>query len=210
VAKTPLFNHQMPGPTFNKLAEIAADRYGFVTISDAEAIGVNPRRLQEMARRGQLEHPMNAVYRVPLIPVTPLDPYMQAALWPRGARAVISHSSALGLYELGDVNPAKIEITVPRAHRPRREIPHLYVAHREDLRPDEVTAFEGIPIVTAAKAIRQAHEVHLGAGLVRQAIEEARSQGLVKHQEVAELNRLLRESGTINPSYPIGAARPGA
>lgn len=190
----------MPGPTFNKLAEIAADRYGFVTISDAETIGVDPRRLQEMARRGQLEHPLNSVYRVPLIPVTPLDPYMQATLWPRGARGVISHSSALGLYELGDVNPAKIEITVPQAHRPRREIPRLYVVHREHLRPDEITAFEGIPTVTAAKAIHQAHDGHLGAGLIRQAIDEARNRGLIKRQDVDELNRSFHRPDTTNPS----------
>ncbi|MBW8060798.1 MAG: hypothetical protein FVQ78_10920, partial [Solirubrobacterales bacterium] len=82
-----------------------------------------------------------AVYRVPLIPVTPLDPYMQATLWPRNAEAVISHASALGLYELGDVNPAKINITVPRAHRPRREVPALYVLHREDLGPEDLTTY---------------------------------------------------------------------
>src|SRR5882672_5587292 len=86
----------MPGATYNRLAEIAAERYGFVTTADAEALGLDPHRLFEMARRGQLEHPTTAVYRVPLIPVTPLDPYMQATLWPRNADAVISHASALG------------------------------------------------------------------------------------------------------------------
>ncbi len=182
----------MPGSTFTKLAEIAADRYGFVTTSDADAIGVDPHRLLEMARRGKLDHPMNGVYRVPLIPVTSLDPYMQATLWPRKTEAVISHSSALGLYELGDVNPAKIEITVPRDHRPRREIPRLYTLHREDLQPDEITVFEGIPIVTASKAIRQALNAHLGTGLVRQAIDDALREGLIRRQEGEELDRLLR------------------
>ncbi len=126
----------MPGATYNRLAEIAAERYDYVTTADAEALGLDPHRLYEMARRGQLEHPTTAVYRVPLIPATPLDPYMQATLWPRNTDAVISHASALGLYELGDVNPAKIHITVPRAHRPRRKVPTLYVLHREDLRPE--------------------------------------------------------------------------
>jgi predicted transcriptional regulator of viral defense system len=177
----------MPGATYNRLAEIAADRYGYVTTADAEALGVDPHRLFEMARRGQLDHPMTAVYRVPLIPVTPLDPYMQATLWPIKAGAVISHVSALGLYELSDVNPAKINITVPRAHRPRREVPALYVLHHEDLETDEVTAYEGIPIVTVAKAIRQADEAHLGPALIRQAIDDARRRGFLKRSEAAEL-----------------------
>lgn len=181
----------MPGATYNRLAEIAAERYGYVTTADAEALGLDPHRLFEMARRGQLEHLTTAVYRVPLIPATPLDPYMQATLWPRNADAVISHVSALSLYELSDVNPAKIHITVPRAHRPRREVPALYILHREDLKPEELTAYEGIPIVTVAKAIRQAHEAHLGPALVRTAIEDGRRRGLLKRAEAARLHEEL-------------------
>lgn len=186
----------MPGATYNRLAEIAAERYGYVTTADAEALGLDPHRLFEMARRGQLEHPTTAVYRVPLIPATPLDPYMQATLWPRNADAVISHASALGLYELGDVNPAKIHITVPQAHRPRREIPALYVLHREDLEPEDLTAYEGIPIVTAARAIRQAHEAHLGPALIRAAIEDGRQRGLLKRDEATGLHEELLGGGS--------------
>jgi len=186
----------MPGANYSRLAEIAAERYGYVTTADAEAMGLDPHRLFEMARRGQLEHPTTAVYRVPLIPVTPLDPYMLATLWPRNADGVISHASALGLYELGDINPAKIHIMVPRAHRPRREIPALYVLHREDLEPDDLTTHEGIPIVTVAKAIRQAHEAHLGPALVRAAIEDGRRHGLLKRAEAAGLHEELIESGS--------------
>lgn len=187
----------MPGAAYNRLAEIAAERYGYVTTTDAEALGLDPHRLYEMARRGQLEHLTTAVYRVPLIPVTPLDPYMQATLWPRNAEAVISHASALGLYELSDVNPAKIHITVPQAHRPRREVPAPYVLHREDLGPEDLTTYEGIPIVTAAKAIRQAHETHLGPALIRAAIEDGRRRGLLKRAEATGLHEELLESNSV-------------
>lgn len=186
----------MPGATYNRLAEIAAERYGYVTTADAEALGLDPHRLFEMARRGQLDHPTTAVYRVPLIPVTPLDSYMQATLWPRNVDAVISHVSALSLYELSDVNPAKIHITVPRAHRPRREVPALYVLHREDLEAGDLTTYEGIPIVTAAKAIRQAHAAHLGPALIRAAIEDGRQRGLLKRAEAAGLHEELLESNS--------------
>ena len=187
----------MPGATYNRLAEFAAKRYGYVTTADAETLGLDPHRLFEMARRGQLEHPATAVYRVPLIPATPLDPYMLATLWPRNADAVISHASALGLYGLGDVNPAKIHITVPRAHRPRRKVPELYVLHREDLGSEELTAYEGIPIVTAAKAIRQAHEAHLGPALIRAVIEDGRRRGLLKPAEATRLEEDLLERGSV-------------
>jgi predicted transcriptional regulator of viral defense system len=175
----------MPGQIYNQLAELAADNYGYVTTDEAEAADINPQRLLELARRGQLEHRGTALYRVPLIPPTPLDPYREATLWPRGARAVISHDTALDLYELGDVNPAKIHITVPRAHRPRRQIPSQYRLHREDLHGDETTLYEGIPVVTAAKAIHQARQ--LGPALLRQAIDEGQRRGLLSRTEAEKL-----------------------
>ena len=175
----------MPGKIYNRLAEFAADNYGYVTTDQAEEAEINPDRLLELAHRGQIERRGSALYRVPLIPPTPLDPYREATLWPRGAEATISHETALDLYGLSDVNPAKIHISVPRAHRPRRQVPAQYRLHREDLRDDEVTTYEGIPIVTVAKAIRQTRR--LGPALLRQAIEEARRRGLVTGSEAERL-----------------------
>src|SRR3982751_4129599 len=109
----------MPGQVYNQIVQLAADNYGYITTEEAEAARITPHRLLELARRGQLERRGTALYRVPLIPPTPLDPYREATLWPRGAVGVISHQTALDLYGLGDVNPVKIHITVPRAHRPR-------------------------------------------------------------------------------------------
>jgi predicted transcriptional regulator of viral defense system len=189
----------MPGTIYNNLADIAADQYGFVTTADARNSGIDPHRLLEMAKRGQLDRCGTGVYRVPLIPATSLDSYMLATLWPRKASAVISHDSALDLYGLSDVNPAKIHITVPRDHRPRRQIPQQYEIHREDLAPEEITSREGIPVVTPSKAIRQAHTAHLGLELLHQAIEDGQEQGLLNRQEAKELKATLKR--------PPGAAR---
>ena len=58
---------------------------------------------------------------------------MEAALWPgRGMRGVLSHETALDLYALSDVNPARIDITLPRAYRIRRDVPAAYRVHHED------------------------------------------------------------------------------
>lgn len=177
----------MPGPAYNRIAEIAAENYGYITTDQAQAAEINPDRLLELARRGQIERRGTALYRVSIIPPTSLDPYREATLWPRGSEAVISHETALDLYDLSDVNPAKINITVPRSHRPRREVPAQYRLHREDLGEDEVTLYEGIPIVTAGKAIRQAR--HLGPALLRQAVLEARRRGLLTSAETERLER---------------------
>jgi hypothetical protein len=102
-------------------------------------------------------------------------------------RGVLSNETALGLYELSDVNPAKIHITVPRAHRPQRKTPALYVVHRADLRDDEITAHEGIPIVTPVRAILDAYATGLGPALIEQAIADGQRRGVLTRAQAEQL-----------------------
>ena len=45
---------------------------------------------------------------------------MEAVLW-TGRRGALSHETALDLFELSDVNPSAIHLTVPRAFRTRKD-----------------------------------------------------------------------------------------
>ena len=83
--------------------------------------------------------------------------------------------------------PAKIHITVPRAHRPQRATPTLYVVHRADLRDDEITAHEGIPIVTPVRAILDAYAAELGPALIEQAIAESQRRGVITRAQAVQL-----------------------
>ncbi len=98
---------------------------GYVTTEDAAAVGVAADRLRKTAERGTLERIAYGLYRVPAVPVTALDQYMEATLWPRGG-GVLGHETALDLHDLCAVNPAKIHVTVRRDLRIRRSIPALY------------------------------------------------------------------------------------
>jgi predicted transcriptional regulator of viral defense system len=90
---------------------------------------------------------------------------------------VISHESALTLFELSDVSPPTIQLTVPTAFRVRRAVPaHLTLHHRE-LAAGDVEVHEGIRVTTAERAIRDCHAAHLGHELVAQAIDDAEGQG---------------------------------
>ena len=170
----------MPGRHFKTLYKIAEDNYGFLTVDDARRVGIRPQRLAEMARRGSLQRQGLGLYRLDPFPAHALDSYRKATLWPYGVEGVLSHETALDLYELSDVNPAKIHITVPKLYRlRRREAPPVYRFHHEDLDAHDITWHEGLPIVTPAKAIRQCHEAHLRRDLLRQALDQARERGLV-------------------------------
>jgi len=178
---------EMPRSAYDTIVDIAAEQQGYVTQQDARGAGIAATTLARMAERGTLVRTSHGVYRVRLIPAGPLDQYMEATLWPRGVRGVLSNETALGLYDLSDVNPTKIHITVPRAHRPQRETPGLYVVHRADLRHDEITAYEGIPIVTPVRAVLDAHADGLGPALIGQAIDDGQRLGVLTRTQAAQL-----------------------
>ena len=171
----------MPGRVYSPLLELAADQYGYVSTDDARELGVSPRRLKLLAERGSLARVARGLYRFPpgVVPISALDQYMEATLLP-GGRGVISHETALAVYELSDVNPSKVHVTVPREYRIRRkQVPDVFVFHRADLTEAEMTRHEGIPIVTPERAIRDAHAGHVGEALVVQAIDDGERQGLL-------------------------------
>jgi predicted transcriptional regulator of viral defense system len=182
--------HTMPGMRYKQLAERAAENYGYLTGEDARELGVPMGTLNALARRGELDRVERGIYRVPLVPSSRLDQYLLATLWPDG-RGAISHESALDLYGISDVNPAKLHVTVPKTYRTHRKIPALYVLHHEELADQDRASFEGIPTVSAAKAIRQACEQHLRHSLIEQAIDDAEREGWIPRRQASKLRSEL-------------------
>jgi predicted transcriptional regulator of viral defense system len=176
----------MPGPLYNRLFEVATSQYGYVTGADARALGAPVERLSTMAARGTLVHVSTGVYRFPAFPVSRLDQFMEATLWPHG-RGVLSHATALDLHELCDVNPAEIHVTVGPRFRTNRKVPPVLHLHRRALAERDVMAHEGLAIVTPRRAILDGIEQHLGNELIDQAIETARARGAIRTRDVAEL-----------------------
>lgn len=181
----------MPTRRFTELAELATDQFGLVTIADARNVGYDPNTLAKLAERGQLERVSHGVYRVPFLAGGEMAAYMAAALWPQGAGGVLTHETALDLWDVSDVNPAKLHITVPKDHRPQRLVPKGYVIHREDLDPAEVSAIAGVPVVKLARAIHQAAAEHVGRDLLEQATRHGRERGLLNATEHEQLLRNL-------------------
>jgi predicted transcriptional regulator of viral defense system len=187
------YSERVPTNRFTELAEVAADQHGYFGLDDSRAVGYADNTVAQMARRGRIERVSQGVYRIPFLPGGRMGPYMAAVMWPAGVRGVISGETALDLWEVGDVNPTSIHITVPRSHRPQREVPAAYALHRVDLDPVDVTEIEGVPVVTLERAIRECVAGHLAADLLEQAIRHGRERGLLSD---AQADALAAETGT--------------
>jgi hypothetical protein len=178
----------------DRLYEIAERQLGYFTAAQARTAGVHQVRLVQLHRTGDLERVSRGVYRLARFPVSPLGQYMEAVLWPQvrrpDARGVVSHVSALSLYELTDVNPAKIHITLAPGIRVRRAAPRQLALHFARLAPEDVVLVEGVPATTPERTIRDVHAGHLGPALVRKAIIDGRRTGRLTYDQA---DRLARE-----------------
>ncbi|HBX80246.1 MAG TPA: hypothetical protein DEG88_11400 [Propionibacteriaceae bacterium] len=183
----------MEGPVtdLERLREIAVDQHGLVTSAQAVDSGVSFASLSMMVRRRRLEKVARSLYRVPQVPATPSDSFMEAVLWTGFPETCLSHDSALDAWEISDINPDKIHVTVASRRRIARQIPQGYGIHHQDLLPEQVTWWEGIPIVTAATAIRQCLDSGVPTYLIRQALERSAPTGLVSTSDRLALSHLM-------------------
>jgi predicted transcriptional regulator of viral defense system len=173
-----------------RLHEVALDQHGFITTAQALVAGVSDASLAMMVRRGRLERIAHGVYRVPQVPVTQYDPFMLAVLWTGVDEACLSHDTALAAWEISDINPTAIHLTVAKRRRIKRVGGNGYVLHRENLTPEQVTWWHEIPIVTISTAIEQCIRTGVPTYLVRQAIERAVPTGGLL---AADVDRLTEE-----------------
>jgi predicted transcriptional regulator of viral defense system len=168
----------VPGRIYIELLDLAQDQHGYLRTEDVREAGFDPKRLVDYERRGVAERVAYGVYRMNAIPPDELEEYMRAALWPMGT-GVLSHETALDLYELCDINPARIDVTVPRRYRTHRPVPVLYRLHPRDLASEQTGRLRGLPIVTPLRAILDGIESDVRGELVEQAIQTAEQQSLI-------------------------------
>lgn len=170
------------------LLEVAGDQRGFVTVRDAEGVGVPAVELRKMASRGVLVRSGHGLYRIESFAAQRHDEFMEANLWADG-EGVTSHESALSLMELCDVNPRVINVTVPR--RMRRTGPSYYRVWLQTLGKFDIDWREGIRVTSAARSIADALDSGTRGSLIEQAIESAMRYRLMDHRDERNLRNRL-------------------
>lgn len=172
-----------------RLREVALDQHGFITTVQAVEEGVSHAELSTMVARERLERVAHGVYRVPQVPETEFDQYQLAVLWTGVPEACLSHDTALAAWDISDINPDRVHITVRRDRRIRRAGGEQYVVHHDDVDAAQVTWWQGIRTVDVPTAISQGITSGVPTYLIRQALDRA---GRTSHLPAAERKRLTR------------------
>lgn len=157
------------------LEALALGQGGYFDRRDAQSYGLNDALLRYHTRRGRFERILPGVYRLRIAPISPYDEYLLAWVW-TNYRGAISHESALALYDLADVMPARIHVTVPRPFH-RTSAP--FQVHLASLPEEEVQMYNGVRVTTPARAIVDAAATGTDPTQIHKAIREALDRGLI-------------------------------
>lgn len=157
------------------LEALALGQGGYFDRRDAHRYGISDSLLSYHTRTGRFERVLPGVYRLRVAPIGPYDELLLAWVW-TNYRGAISHESALALYDLGDVLPTRVHVTVPRPFH-RTSAP--FQVHLAPLPEDEVQTYNGVCVTTPARAIVDAAATGTDPTQIHKAVREALGRGLV-------------------------------
>src|SRR5687767_12129203 len=167
-------------PDLEGLEEHALRQGGYFDRGDAHEHGLGDRLLVYHCQTGRFERTFPGVYRVRRAPIAENDQYLQAWVW-SNYRGAISHESALALYDLSDVMPVQVHLTVPPDFR-RRSAP--YVLHWSELPESDVTMHDGVQVTTPARSIVDAAAYGLGPEQIHAAVKQALARAMTNGDQL--------------------------
>ncbi len=184
--------------TFKTLYEVADDQEGFFTAQQAIDAGFGEKNHAYHVKSGNWIREQRGIYRLANYPRSDRWDLILYYFWSRDRnddpQGIYSHETAMSFYELSDLNPSKLHMTVPKGFR-RTEVPKIIVLHyglipKTDLRKSGVLKFT-TPFRTILDLItsNQSDEK-----FIQQGIKEGLHRGLLTKEELKD----PRISGTVS------------
>lgn len=195
-----------------RLYELAATQAGYFTAAQAGALGYSPRSLVYHVAAGHFDRVGRGFYRLAGVPAEAYEDIVAAWLRFASRDAVVSHDTALALYDLAPGRAHEIHLTLPRAHRPRTPQSTAGVKLHTTtvrLRRDEVAARFGVQITSPARTIADVAEIGADPSVVIEASGRALAAGLVSPSELhtAVKRRSARVRQLVQRAIEEAAAR---
>ena len=194
-----------------RLFELAAGQAGYFTAVQARELGYSARSLVHHVSAGHVERVSRGFYRLVGVPASSHEDVVAAWLRFASRGGVVSHDTALALYELAPSRSHEIHLTLPRERRPRTaQTTTALSLHTTTvpLRRDEVTSRFGVQVTSPARTIADVADIGADPSVVLEATSRALATGLVSANELHTavrhssarvrqlVGRALEEAGT--------------
>lgn len=163
------------------LYQVAESQAGYFTTEQALATGMDRSTLRHHARPGgRYQRLRRGLYRLRHFPSSPHEHVVAAWLALSKVPAIVSHESALELYDLSDVIPNAIHVTVPREKRGQRPRPGVRF-HTLEHPPDanEIRRVAGVLVTSPERTIVDSLESGTQLEQIELAVRQALDRGLM-------------------------------
>lgn len=148
--------------------------------------------------------------RIPTIPRDEYDEFIRLSLWSRGRddkpQAMVSHESALALYDLSNVLPGKVLLTVPRTFR--KQPPRNCQLHKGDLGPKDVLTRSGFRVITPLRTLKDVATANTvpTTEQLKLAVKDALHKGMVTRRKLKDAASQSEPDSRLNAAvqYALG------
>ncbi len=188
------------------LWRVASGQRGYFTAAQARDTGYSYQAQRHHAKRGNWIFVDRAIYRFrefDTLPGGEHDHLVRWALWSKG-RAVVSHTTALSVHDLGTANPSEIHLTVPPDFRQRN---NTVILHRAVVARDEIEEREGFRVTTPVRAIAECAAAHVDQDAVDSAVAEALERGLTTRRQLLHGAQRLGATAVLGVERALREAR---
>lgn len=191
-----------------ELYQIAEMQGGYFTSKQAASLGYTSNKRAYHVQAGNWLREHRGIYRLSLFPEPERPDLILWWLWSRDRSdqpsGVYSHQTALSLHELTDVNPSRLDMTVPSSFRRGVPVPRILRLHRGTVPAAEQEILFQVPVTNALHTILDVwQEGSLPESTLHQAFRQARANGKITQKQVTDL---LKDSRFASLAQALEAA----
>jgi hypothetical protein len=140
---------EQPLPRWLRATELAARRYGTITVEQLAAFGIGRASIEKALGNGRLRRLHHGVYAMGHTDL-PLHGRCLAAVSACGPGALLSHYSAAWLWDLLSTQPIPVHVTTPI---PRKHRTLVVIHHSRTLIEEDQAVQEGIPATSIPRTL---------------------------------------------------------
>lgn len=172
-----------------KLFATAERQGGYFTAAQAEASGFIRTNHAYHVRAGNWIREYRGIFRLAHFPIPERSDLILWSLWSRNRfglpQGVYSHQTALSIYDLSDLMPAKLHMTVPESFRKNSLTPAILILHYDNLPAEDIVDREGFRVTRPIRTIVDINRSgELSNEQLLETFSEGRKQGLITETDI--------------------------
>lgn len=167
-----------------RLYKLTEGQGGYFSSSDAKALGYDYPHQYFHVKQGNWVRVGHGIYRLKHFPAANHEDLIQWWLWTR-KKGVISHETAAAVYELGDLLPARVHLTVPVGFR-KKSVKSI-VLYKAKLDASDIHWRDGFPITSPLRTVMDLAKAHLDPERLSAVVKAAIRVGLIRSSELLKV-----------------------